>query len=151
MKREIFRYIPIFVVPTALALYAFLMPFIGRFLIGHLLNLVFTVGMVGAAQTMPWSWCKDDRPVPMIDFDKKLAVILIVPGPNKISVPELSIDDTGNVRVPLPVSTLPDVRWIGANVDVNLGRSWYALLSGTRDGSGADLTNQIYAGLVLRF
>ena len=52
---------------------------------------------------------------------------------------------------PLPVSALPDVRWIGANVDVNLGRSWYALLSGTRDGSGADLTNQIYAGLVLRF
>ena len=52
---------------------------------------------------------------------------------------------------PLPVSTMPDVRWIGANVDVNLGRSWYALLSGTRDGSGADLTNQIYGGLVWRF
>jgi polyhydroxybutyrate depolymerase len=25
-------------------------------------------GMVGAAQTLPWSWCKDNRPVPMIDF-----------------------------------------------------------------------------------
>ena len=52
---------------------------------------------------------------------------------------------------PSPVSTMPNVHWIGANVDVNLGRSWYALLSGTRDGSGADLTNQIYGGLVWRF
>jgi len=26
------------------------------------------VGMVAAAQTLPWSWCKDRRPVPMIVF-----------------------------------------------------------------------------------
>ena len=29
---------------------------------------IAAVGMVGAAQTMPWSWCTDKRPVPMIDF-----------------------------------------------------------------------------------
>jgi hypothetical protein len=46
---------------------------------------------------------------------------------------------------------LPDARWIGGSIDVSLGRSWYALLSGTRDGSGVDVTNQLYAGLVFRF
>ncbi len=29
---------------------------------------IAAVGMVGAAQTLPWSWCTDKRPVPMIDF-----------------------------------------------------------------------------------
>src|SRR5262249_37921856 len=42
-------------------------------------------------------------------------------------------------------------QWIGASVDVSLGRSWYVLLSGTRDGTGADLTNQFYGSLVYRF
>ena len=27
---------------------------------------IAAVGMVGAAQTLPWSWCTDRRPVPMI-------------------------------------------------------------------------------------
>jgi polyhydroxybutyrate depolymerase len=31
-------------------------------------NRIAAVGMVGAAQTMPWSWCRDDRSVPMIAF-----------------------------------------------------------------------------------
>ena len=48
-------------------------------------------------------------------------------------------------------ATLPNDRWIGGSVDLNLGRSWYALISATRDASGADLTNQFYVGLVLRF
>jgi hypothetical protein len=42
-------------------------------------------------------------------------------------------------------------QWIGADVDVSLGRSWYVLLSGTRDGAGVDLTNQFYGSLVFRF
>ena len=42
-------------------------------------------------------------------------------------------------------------QWIGASADVSLGRSWYVLLSGTRDGSGVDLTNQFYGSLVFRF
>ena len=29
---------------------------------------IAAVGMVGAAQSLPWSWCTDPRPVPMIDF-----------------------------------------------------------------------------------
>lgn len=29
---------------------------------------IAAVGMVGSAQTLPWSWCKDERPVPMINF-----------------------------------------------------------------------------------
>jgi polyhydroxybutyrate depolymerase len=29
---------------------------------------IAAVGMVGAAQTLPWDWCTDKRPVPMIDF-----------------------------------------------------------------------------------
>lgn len=31
-------------------------------------NRIAAVGMVGAAQTLPWSWCTDRRAVPMIDF-----------------------------------------------------------------------------------
>ncbi len=29
---------------------------------------IAAVGMVAAAQTLPWEWCSDDRPVPMIAF-----------------------------------------------------------------------------------
>jgi polyhydroxybutyrate depolymerase len=29
---------------------------------------IAAVGMVGAAQLLPWSWCTDHRPVPMIAF-----------------------------------------------------------------------------------
>ena len=29
---------------------------------------IAAVGMVGAAQLLPWSWCTDHRPVPMIEF-----------------------------------------------------------------------------------
>jgi polyhydroxybutyrate depolymerase len=31
-------------------------------------NRIAAVGMVGAAQSLPWSWCTDHRPVPMIAF-----------------------------------------------------------------------------------
>lgn len=31
-------------------------------------NRLAAVGMVAAAQTLPWKWCTDDRPVPMIAF-----------------------------------------------------------------------------------
>jgi polyhydroxybutyrate depolymerase len=31
-------------------------------------NRIAAVGMVAAAQTLPWSWCTDPRPVPMIAF-----------------------------------------------------------------------------------
>jgi hypothetical protein len=50
-----------------------------------------------------------------------------------------------------PTTVLGDSRWIGFSLDVNVGRSWYMLFSGTRDGAGADLTNQLYGSLVYRF
>jgi polyhydroxybutyrate depolymerase len=31
-------------------------------------NRIAAVGMVAAAQTLPWRWCTDERPVPMIAF-----------------------------------------------------------------------------------
>jgi len=31
-------------------------------------NRIAAVGLVAAAQTLPWSWCTDSRPVPMIAF-----------------------------------------------------------------------------------
>jgi hypothetical protein len=56
--------------------------------------------------------------------------------------------DTTTTVAPI---ALPNAQWIGASVDVSLGRSWYVLFSGTRDGTGVDLTNQLYASLVYRF
>ena len=50
-----------------------------------------------------------------------------------------------------PFIGLSNARWIGASTDISLGRSWYVLASGTRDGSGAELTNQLYCSLVFRF
>jgi hypothetical protein len=50
-----------------------------------------------------------------------------------------------------PAGVLADSRWLGFSLDVNVGRSWYVLLSGTRDGTGAELTNHVYASLVFRF
>ena len=48
-------------------------------------------------------------------------------------------------------TVLADSRWIGFSLDMSVARSWYALLSGTRDGAGADRTNQLYASLLYRF
>ena len=31
-------------------------------------NRIAAVGLVGSAQTLPWTWCEDHRPVPMINF-----------------------------------------------------------------------------------
>lgn len=50
-----------------------------------------------------------------------------------------------------PITALPNARWIGVSIDVGIGRSWYVLASATRDGSGDDLTNQLYGSLVFRF
>lgn len=57
-------------------------------------------------------------------------------------------DSAAVLAAPAP---LADAGWFGATVDVSIGRSWYVLISGTRDGSGSDLTRQIYASLVWRF
>jgi uncharacterized protein (TIGR03067 family) len=66
-----------------------------------------------------WKAWRGDERVPRIDFDKQVAIILAVPGPNKISTPDLRLDDTGNLRVPLPVSTLlPDDGRIGYKLTI---------------------------------
>ena len=41
--------------------------------------------------------------------------------------------------------------WIGASADVSVGRSWYVMLSATRDNVGPDLTNLLYSSIVYRF
>jgi hypothetical protein len=51
----------------------------------------------------------------------------------------------------VPLVPLADAKWIGFSLDVSLGRSWYLLASGTRDGANATLTNQLYMSLMYRF
>lgn len=41
--------------------------------------------------------------------------------------------------------------WLGASTDLNLGRSWYFMLSFTRDNAGPDVTNLLYWSIVYRF
>jgi len=53
--------IPIFIVPGILACYALLMPFIGRWLVGHLLNLLVTIGLLGAAVWLSVECVRRDR------------------------------------------------------------------------------------------
>jgi hypothetical protein len=57
----------------------------------------------------------------------------------------------GAATPPTAITALPNARWIGASIDVGIGRSWYVLASATRDGSRDDLTNQLYGSLVFRF
>jgi uncharacterized protein (TIGR03067 family) len=62
------------------------------------------------------SWRGKER-MPEIDFEKQIALVLTVPGANKISAPELRVDRAGNLKVPLPVSTLlPDDGRIGYKI-----------------------------------
>jgi hypothetical protein len=60
------------------------------------------------------------------------------------------VRDTSVASLP-PVPGLGGAWWIGASVDVNLGRSFYLVVSGVRDGSGTELTNQIYSSVMFRF
>jgi RNA polymerase sigma-70 factor (ECF subfamily) len=64
-----------------------------------------------------WKGWRAKEPVPAIDFDKQMALILTVPGANTITAPELRMDGDGNLKVPLPVSTLlPDDGRIGYKI-----------------------------------
>jgi RNA polymerase sigma factor (sigma-70 family) len=78
-----------------------------------------------------WQGWRADEMIPAIDFNNQMAIILTVRGPNKISAPELRIDDTGNVKVPLPVSTLlPDDGRIGYKIII-IERSGVKSINGT--------------------
>jgi hypothetical protein len=68
--------------------------------------------------------------------------------------PPLHLALNGGVRVirdpfadPLDYS----VTWLGADVDVNLGRRWYMMISGTHESGGLDSNDQLYGGLSYRF
>jgi polyhydroxybutyrate depolymerase len=43
---------------------------------------IAAVGMVSAAQTLPWGWCRDDRPVPMIAFHGTADLVPYEGGPS---------------------------------------------------------------------
>jgi len=52
------------------------------------------------------------------------------------------------------VTSNPDgtrLRWIGTTADVPLGRSWYLLLTATREAGAWESTDQMYASLTWRF
>ncbi len=59
-------------------------------------------------------------------------------------------------RDPLAISTTQSVLWGGLDLDVNVARAWYLMLSGIAErggggGSGGDGTSQVYGGLSTRF
>lgn len=76
-------------------------------------------GFVADAETWEKMW-KAWRPgdkLPALDFAKELVIFQTVPGPNKIDPPVLALDAAGNLKVPLPISTLlPDDRSIGYTI-----------------------------------
>jgi hypothetical protein len=41
--------------------------------------------------------------------------------------------------------------WFGADLDLTLARSWYLLVSATRESGQFDANDQIYAALTYRF
>ena len=59
--------------------------------------------------------------------------------------------DSLGVAAGVGAINIPADAWFGASADVSIGRSWYALVSVTRDNTGVDLTNVIYSSLVYRF
>jgi hypothetical protein len=61
---------------------------------------------------------------------------------------------SGGVRVerdPLADPASRSITWLGADLDVNLGRAWYLMASGSRERGGAESSTQVYGGLSLRF
>ena len=77
-----------------------------------------------------WKSWRAKEKVPAIDFQKQMAIILTVPGPNRIVSPDLHIDQTGNLKVPMPTSTLlPDDGRIGYKI-VIIDRSGIVSVNG---------------------
>ena len=67
----------------------------------------------------------------------------------------VSLAVNGGVRQELdPVLNPPTIvwsTWVGFDADVSIARSWYMLLSGTRETGGFENDDQLYAGLSVRF
>lgn len=68
--------------------------------------------------------------------------------------PPLQLALNGGVRVihdQLADPSNYSVTWLGADADMNLGRRWYAMLSGTHETGGMDSNDQLFGGLSYRF
>lgn len=79
-----------------------------------------------------WKAWRPGEKLPAVDFEKEIAIILTVPGPNRISSPDLVVNKDGNVRVPLPTSTLlPDDGRIGYKILI-IDRSGVNSINGGR-------------------
>ncbi len=68
--------------------------------------------------------------------------------------PLLRLGLDGGVRIirdPLADPSDYSVTWLGADMDVNLGRRWYMMVSGTHEVGGIDSNDQIFGGLSYRF
>jgi hypothetical protein len=66
----------------------------------------------------------------------------------------LHLELSGGARTehdPLAIAPTPSVLWGGLDLDVNVARAWYLLLSGITEHGGADGTSQVYGGLSTRF
>jgi hypothetical protein len=67
----------------------------------------------------------------------------------------VSVSLNGGVRQEMDPAMDPPTKvwatWAGLDVDVNVARSWYFLLSGTRETGGFEGNNQLYCGLNFRF
>ncbi len=55
------------------------------------------------------------------------------------------------IRDPLADPLDYQVTWVGADVDLNLGRRWYAMMSATHESGGVDGNDQLFGGLSYRF
>jgi hypothetical protein len=49
------------------------------------------------------------------------------------------------------LDALRQTRWLGADLDVGIGRSWYVLLSGSRETGQGAAGNQVFTSLSFRF
>jgi len=52
---------------------------------------------------------------------------------------------------PLAFPTQRSISWLGADLDITLGGSWYLLLSGSRENTSGNHTDQLYSSLTWRF
>ncbi|MCL2304261.1 MAG: cytochrome b N-terminal domain-containing protein [Planctomycetaceae bacterium] len=67
------KYLPIFVIPSCLALYFFLVPFIGRVKIGHCFNVLVTLGLFGSVVFMTYKSYEHDAHLEEYQRDLKIA------------------------------------------------------------------------------
>lgn len=66
----------------------------------------------------------------------------------------LHVELSGGARLERDQLALPaseTIRWGGLDLDVNLARVWYVMVSGNVEHGGADPTSQLYGGFSVRF